>query len=88
MGHETTALAVTTLIFSLIIAWESILSMIRKKDVWAFLPFFFMSVALTIYAGFILFELFFNWTWFFLESLILFNLIWILIIIRRQNGHN
>lgn len=88
MGYETIALAVSTLIFALIILWETSLSMISKRNIIGFLPFFFMGVVLIVYAAFILFEFFFVWSWFFLEFLILIVLIWIFIIIRRKNGIN
>lgn len=87
MGYEAIALAVTTLIFALIIMWSASKNMIDKIDIRGFLSFFLMGVILTIYAGFILFEFYFNLGWFFLESSILLILIWILIIIRRQNDN-
>jgi hypothetical protein len=86
MGYEAITLAVTTLIFALIIMWSSSLNMVNKKDIKGFLPFFLMSIVLIIYAGFILSEFFFNWAWFLLESLILLNLIGIFMIIRGENG--
>ena len=86
MVYEAIALTVTTLIFALILIWETSLNMIGKKDMIGFLPFFSMCIVLIIYAGFILSEFFFNWAWFLLESLILLNLIWIFIIIRREDG--
>jgi hypothetical protein len=85
MVYEAVALAVTTLIFALIIMWETSLSMINKKNILGFFPFFSLSIVLTIYAGFIFFEFYFQLAWATLELLILLNLIWIFIVIRREN---
>jgi len=85
MVYEAIALTVTTLIFALILIWETSLNMIGKKDMIGFLPFFSMCIVLIIYAGFILFEFYFQLAWAILESLILFNLIWILINLRGKN---
>ena len=88
MAYEVIVLAITTLFFALIIMWSASLSMINKKDIIGFLPFFLLSIILIIHAAFILSEFFFVWGWFFLESLILIILIWIFIVIRRENGNN
>lgn len=81
-------LTVTIVFFALIILWETAVAMLKKRKISGFLPFFLLGIILSFYSSFILFETFLNQVWLILESLILFNLIWILVSIRRKNANN
>lgn len=77
-------LAIPTFVFSLVIMWESVNSMLEGKSIRDFFAFFALSVALSIYTGAIILELFFEFLWMGLESLVLVSLIWILVDIWRE----
>lgn len=85
MAYEATWIAVTVLLFSLITLWMSEKEMISRKSIRSFLPFFLLGFILAFYGAAILFEFFFNVTWFFLEFMIFASLIWILVDIWRES---
>ena len=85
MVNQAIWLAMPTLIFSIVIMWESIVSMLFRKSISDFLSFFLLSVVLALYTGAIVFELFFNSIWMALESAILLNLIWVFVNIWRED---
>lgn len=76
------------LIMSIIIIWRSTIIMIEKKKILLFLPFFILGILFCLNASFLFFnipaEIFLGGS----KFLFLFILIWIVIIIRRQNGFN
>ena len=44
MAYEVIALAVVTLIFALIILWETSLGMVSKRDMVGFLDFYYLCI--------------------------------------------
>ena len=85
MEYEVISLGLTSILFSGIILWISAHSMLSKKSIQDFLPFFFIGVTLSFYAGFLLFEYFYNWLWSLVEFAILVNLVWIFINLWRNS---
>ena len=73
------------LIFAIIIIWKAIIVMIEKKKILLFLPFFILGILFCLNAVFLFYkvpaEIFLSGS----KFLFLFVLIWILIIIRREN---
>ncbi len=74
------------LVMSIIIIWKSAIAMIEKKRVGLFLPFYIVGILFCFNSAFLFYEL--QPKYFFAASKFLFSLIlvWILIIIRRENG--
>lgn len=81
-------LTVTIVFFALVILWDTTLAMLKRKSISGFLPFFALGMVLTVYSGFIFFEIFLNQAWLILEFLIFFNLAWIFLRLRRKNAGN
>lgn len=81
-----TYLAIVSVAASLLIIWITSFFIIRERNIDKYLPFIVLGIILLIYPSFILFELFFEWPLLFLESLIFFNLVWILI--KLSGGKN
>lgn len=86
MNLTVVAIMTISLIYSLIIAWETISNMIDRKNIKKFLPFLFFSIILSFYAAFSMFQFFFQWGWFFLEFSIFVAIIWIFMAIREENN--
>lgn len=77
-------LAAPAFVFSIIIMWSSMRAMLSEESIREFLPFFFLSMALSFYGGAIVFKVFYGSLWTVIESFILICLIWILINVRRK----
>ncbi len=74
--------------FSIIIIWRTTLVMIEKKKILFFMPFFIFGLALSFYAGFYFYAIYNKILWLSYELLLLVAIIWILIIIRRENDRS
>lgn len=85
MANEVLPMVVMVFLFSGIILWASMRSMISKKSISSFLPFFFLGFVLSFFAVSMAFELFLTSVWILLESSILLCIIWILINIWRES---
>jgi len=85
MEYAAIGLAATALVFSLVILWTSISSMLDGKSIGKFLSFFFLGIVLSYYGAVILFELFFDWAWVVVESAILLCLVWVFVDIWREH---
>ena len=85
MFNELIVLGFVSILFSAIIFWISAHSMILKKSISDFLPFFFIGIILSFSTGFLFFEYFENWSWFLIEFTILVNLVWIFINLWRNS---
>ena len=72
--------------FSIIVIWKTTLTMIEKKKILFFMPFFIFGLALSFYAGFYFYEVYDKIFWLFYELLLLIAITWIFIILRRENG--
>ncbi len=80
--------SIIQIFFAIILIWLTTLIMIEKKKILAFIPFFIVGVVSCFYAGFVFYEVFVNFAWFFIEFLYLISIIWIFINLRRKNGVN
>jgi len=75
------------LLGAIILIWITSLIMIRKQKIFLFLPFFIAGMLFCFNAAFVFYEIFLNLAWSFLEFVTLIILLWILIILRRENGN-
>lgn len=73
---------------SIILIWITSLTMIDKKKIILLLPFWIMGVLFSFQSGFIFYSLFKQIAWFFIEIVMLVCLLWIFIILRRENVNN
>jgi energy-coupling factor transporter transmembrane protein EcfT len=78
---------ITYLLFSIVVFWRSIISMIEKKNVYAFLPFVMIGILACFHAAFIFYQIIDIFWWAVFGSLYLVFLLWIIaIIIGRYHG--
>ncbi len=77
-----------TLVSSLIILWLTTNYMIENKRIKRFLPFFIIGILYSFNAVFNFLEVYFSWSWFFLEVFVLVAIFWIFIIIRREDDRS
>lgn len=73
------------LIFSIILIWKTSLLMLEIKKIEILLPFFIFGILICFQAGFIFYSLFERFVWASIEIIFLVSLIWIFIILWREN---
>ena len=76
------------LLGSLIIIWNSTMSMIKNREIQGFLPFFIIGIMLILYSILSLLDHLLFYQGFYLDIIIFIDLIWIFVEIRRVNKND
>ena len=76
--------SLTHVFFAVYLVWLATSAMLQKRKILVFMPFFIAGLASCFYAGFVLYEIFVNTAWLFIEFLYLVSIIWMFIVVGRK----
>lgn len=72
------------IIFAIILMWEATISMVEKKNIWKFSPFFVKSIARLYDAAFVLNLVYMQFAWLFVEILSVLSIALVLKILMEE----
>lgn len=74
-------------IFSIILIWITVVTVLQKRNLYFFLPFIIIGIAYSFEGAFVFYELFNHRTsWLFLEMTSSILLLWLFVNLWRKNG--